>query len=74
MSEEVEGVRLRSGRVVMMAENKGGWEQIEESAKELHAHVLELQQKLAISEQAVDDKNEAIMYKYKKQLILLKNC
>ena len=59
MSEEDEGVRLRSGRVVMMAENEGR-EQIEESVKELHARVLELQQKLAISEQAVDDKNEEL--------------
>ena len=47
-------------RVVMMAESKGVQEQIEESAEELHARALELQQKLAISEQAVDDKNKEL--------------
>ena len=60
MSEEDEGLALRSERIVTMVESEGNWEQIEESVEELHARVLELQQKLAISEQAVEDKNEEL--------------
>ena len=57
MSKEDEGLRLHSGRVVMMSENEGVRE---ESVEELHACVFELQQKLAISEQAINHRNEEL--------------
>ena len=57
MSEEDEGRRLRNGRVVnTMSASEG--KQIEKYVEELHARVHELEQKLAMSEQAVDDKDE----------------
>ena len=59
MNEEDEGRKLRSGRVVnTMSESEG--EQIEKNVEELHARVHELEQKLAMSEQAVDDKDEEL--------------
>ena len=62
MSEEDKGRRLRSGRVVKdltMSEESEG-EQTGQNVEELRARVHELEQKLAMSEQAVDDKDEEL--------------
>ena len=56
MNEADEGLRLRSGRVVnTMAKSER--EQIEGNVEELHASAHKLKQKLAMSKQAVDDKD-----------------
>ena len=60
MSEADEGLRLRSGRFVSTMSDKGEGKQIEGNVEELHARVHELEQKLAMSEQAVDDKDEEL--------------
>ena len=60
MSETDEGLQLRSGRIVTMATQESEGEQIAENVEELRSHVHELKQKLAMSEQAVNDKDEEL--------------
>ena len=60
MSEADEGLQLRSGRIVTMATQESEGEQIAENVEELRSRVHELEQKLAMSEQAVNDKDEEL--------------
>ena len=64
MSEADEERRLRSGKVVVnlvpIIEKMEDDEQIEADVQELRGCVNELQQKLAMSEQAVNDKDEEL--------------
>ena len=54
------GLQLRSGRIVTMATQESEGEQIAENVEELRSRVHELEQKLAMSEQAVNDKDEEL--------------
>ena len=58
MSEADKGLQLRSGRIVTMATQESEGKQITENVKELRSRVHELEQKLVMSEQAVNDKDE----------------
>lgn len=63
MSEADEGLQLRSGRVVpttLTPMLEGEDDSVVENVEELRARVIELEQKLAMSEQAVSDKDEEL--------------
>ena len=64
MSEAEDGLQLRNGRVVvtetLMEESVSDGERTD-NVEEMHSHVHELEQKLAMAEQAVNDKDEELL-------------
>ena len=60
MSETDEGLQLHSGRIVTMATQESEGEQIAENVEELRSLMHKLEQKLAMSKQAINDRDEEL--------------